>query len=252
MTEINEDLERRRTRSSCPVHGLAVDDEGQCVLCRRTERPAQKRLPLLPVVGVLAGVLFAALGAYGVVKYAGCDSETVVAVAESVPATEPPAEPRKTRPRGRRGRAPRPAWMSERPAPQGDSGEPAPNEAEEAEETSSPTTTRDLEQEKREAIERAREREVAIREEMRKVQIKVYMTTWCPVCTKARRWLTANGYRFTEYDVERSPDARRTQQRLNPKGGVPTMDIEGTVLTGFSAQAIERALRSRAERKVRM
>ncbi len=85
---------------------------------------------------------------------------------------------------------------------------------------------------------------------MRRVPIKMYMTRWCPVCTKARLWLGANRYQFTEYDVEANRGARRTQKRLNPRGSIPTFDIDGEVRVGFSASRLKGILRRQARRRL--
>jgi len=44
---------------------------------------------------------------------------------------------------------------------------------------------------------------------------------------------------------------RRRQWSLNPKGGVPTIDIDGEVLIGFGAEHMQEALRRAAERRTR-
>ncbi|HMI85600.1 MAG TPA: glutaredoxin domain-containing protein [Polyangiaceae bacterium] len=90
-----------------------------------------------------------------------------------------------------------------------------------------------------------------LRAAMRRVSVTMYSTEWCPVCTRARTWLRANGVSFEERDVDKSESARRTQLALNPKGGVPTIDIDGEVLIGFGAPHMQGALRRAAERRAR-
>jgi glutaredoxin len=86
---------------------------------------------------------------------------------------------------------------------------------------------------------------------MRRVPVTMYATNWCPVCTKARAWLRQNDISFTELDVEKSEAANRAQRALNPKGSVPTLDIDGAVLVGFGPEAIQDAMRRAAERRAR-
>jgi glutaredoxin len=93
--------------------------------------------------------------------------------------------------------------------------------------------------------------EEELRAAMRRVSVTVYSTDWCPVCTKARAWLRANGVSFEERDVDKSETARRMQLSLNPKGGVPTIDIDGEVMIGFGAPHMQAALRRAAERRAR-
>jgi glutaredoxin len=79
----------------------------------------------------------------------------------------------------------------------------------------------------------------------------MYSTTWCGVCRSARAYLNANNMRYTEYDVEANAAARAEHRRLNPAGGVPTFDIGGEVLVGFSDRGFERALDAAAARDER-
>jgi len=83
------------------------------------------------------------------------------------------------------------------------------------------------------------------------VSITMYSTEWCPVCTRARKWLQFNGISFQELDVEKSDSAERAQRLLNPKGGVPTIDIDGEVMIGFGPEHMQDALRRAAERRAR-
>lgn len=88
-----------------------------------------------------------------------------------------------------------------------------------------------------------------MRAALKQVSIKVYATSWCPVCQKARAWLSANHIPYTEYDVDHNAAARRAQLALNPRGGVPTIDVDGQVLVGFGernmSDLIQRAVDKR-------
>ncbi|MBI3205134.1 MAG: glutaredoxin family protein [Myxococcales bacterium] len=88
---------------------------------------------------------------------------------------------------------------------------------------------------------------------MRAVRITVYTTDWCPHCTRAKDWLRANNIAYTERNVETSESARRERDLLNPRRGVPTADIDGTVLVGFGeanwSRAIARATQRRLEQR---
>jgi len=90
-----------------------------------------------------------------------------------------------------------------------------------------------------------------LRAALRRVSVTMYSTEWCPVCTRARAWLRTNNVSFEERDVDRSESARRVQLSLNPKGGVPTIDIDGEVMIGFGAEHLQAALRRAAERRAR-
>ena len=85
-----------------------------------------------------------------------------------------------------------------------------------------------------------------------RVDVIVYYTSWCPACRKLRGYLAQRGIRSTEYDIENDAAAKTRQRALNPRGSIPTVDIEGQVLVGFDPQrieaAIDRAARARLQR----
>jgi glutaredoxin len=83
-----------------------------------------------------------------------------------------------------------------------------------------------------------------------RVKITMYSTTWCPACKAARKYMDAQGIAYTDHDVERNPAAQRTKNFLNPKGSVPTIDVGGVVMVGFSARRLERLIDAAARREV--
>jgi glutaredoxin len=109
-----------------------------------------------------------------------------------------------------------------------------------------PASARAFAQSRREA----EARELATMRE--RVDINVYYTTWCPACRSLRGYLAERGIRATEYDIETNAAARLRQRQLNPRGSIPTVDIEGQVLVGFNPKSIEaaidRAARARLQR----
>jgi glutaredoxin 3 len=68
----------------------------------------------------------------------------------------------------------------------------------------------------------------------RRTHVIVYTTGWCPVCRRAKAWLDANGISYDDRNVEASSEDARTLHRLNPRGSIPTFDVEGQVMVGFS------------------
>jgi len=81
-------------------------------------------------------------------------------------------------------------------------------------------------------------------------EIVMYSTTWCGVCTQARRWLDNKGYAYEERDVERDAGARdemvaRAQSVGFPSSqlnGVPIFWVNGQMLSGFNPRAIDNLL----------
>lgn len=104
-------------------------------------------------------------------------------------------------------------------------------------------------QRRRETAERAKkEAERRLAELLGKVDITLYSTRWCGHCARARAYLRAQHIDFQEYDVDHDRAARERADLLNPRGSVPTFDIDGEVLVGFSPGHFE-AIRQRAARR---
>ncbi len=82
------------------------------------------------------------------------------------------------------------------------------------------------------------------------VDVVVYTTSWCPACKQAKSWMNAHGMAYDERDVEASVAYSRELHSLNPRGSIPTFDVEGQVLVGFSDRALVRAMEQAARRRV--
>ena len=78
-------------------------------------------------------------------------------------------------------------------------------------------------------------------------KIAFYTTSWCRDCHAAKRFLTERGIPFDEIDIERHPDAAEFVMRMNDgMRKVPTLDVEGTIVSGdrFDAARFEADLRA--------
>jgi glutaredoxin len=82
-----------------------------------------------------------------------------------------------------------------------------------------------------------------------KIPVRLYTTSWCPHCTRAKKWLTAQHVEYAELDVEHDDWARREHRKLSPRGTVPTFDAYGEVVPGFSPEAYQSALQRGAARR---
>jgi glutaredoxin len=71
--------------------------------------------------------------------------------------------------------------------------------------------------------------------------VVLYSTAWCGYCEKTRKLLRERSVPFVEHDIERSPEGRRQYDALNGRG-VPLLVVKGTVVRGYSPQAILSAL----------
>ena len=73
-------------------------------------------------------------------------------------------------------------------------------------------------------------------------KVIIYSTPTCPYCIKAKKFLEEAGIAFENVDVAANPD--RAQEMVDKSGqmGVPVVDIEGKIITGFDKEAIQKAL----------
>lgn len=78
-------------------------------------------------------------------------------------------------------------------------------------------------------------------------RIRIYTTAWCPDCRAAKKYLTGKGLPFEEVDIEEDPAAAETVMKLNDgMKKVPTLDIEGTIVSGdrFDPARFEKDLKA--------
>lgn len=77
-------------------------------------------------------------------------------------------------------------------------------------------------------------------------RIVMYTTSWCPDCRAAKKFLQAHGLSYEEIDIDKSPEAAGIVMKLNDgMKKVPTLDIEGTIVSGdkFNPARFEKDLR---------
>jgi glutaredoxin len=92
------------------------------------------------------------------------------------------------------------------------------------------------------------------REESRKsdygrVSVVMYSTDWCGYCRQARQYIRSLGADLTEYNIDR--DQGKKEEMKKKSGGstsVPLIDIDGTIIRGYSQTAIKAALDRSASR----
>ncbi len=75
----------------------------------------------------------------------------------------------------------------------------------------------------------------------------IYGAEWCGPCHQAAAFLTQRGVPFVEKDIEKDASAAREMQAKLAKSGqrggsIPVLDVRGTIIVGFSAQAVSGAL----------
>jgi len=73
--------------------------------------------------------------------------------------------------------------------------------------------------------------------------IKLYTTPTCVYCKTLKGYLKTNGKDFEEIDV--SKDEKQLQDMIKVSGqmGVPVLDIDGEIVTGFDKAKIDKLLK---------
>jgi glutaredoxin len=79
------------------------------------------------------------------------------------------------------------------------------------------------------------------------IRVILYTAPWCGYCKKAAAHLRSRGIAFEERDIESDRSAavelsRKLRQAGLSGGGVPVLDIAGTVVIGFKRGRIDRLL----------
>ena len=78
-------------------------------------------------------------------------------------------------------------------------------------------------------------------------KIVMYTTKWCPDCRAAKKFLDSKNLTYEEINIEENPDAAEIVMKLNNgMKMVPTLDIEGTIVSGdkFHPSRFEKDLRA--------
>lgn len=72
--------------------------------------------------------------------------------------------------------------------------------------------------------------------------VKVYSTTMCPWCIRVKEFLKKHKVKFEELNVEEDADALMEMIEKSGQRGVPVLDIDGKIITGFDEEEISSAL----------
>jgi glutaredoxin len=72
--------------------------------------------------------------------------------------------------------------------------------------------------------------------------VKIYTTTWCGYCKKAKAYMQARGTRFQEIDVEATAQGQSEFQSLGGRG-VPVILVGAQRMDGYSQDSLESLLK---------
>lgn len=73
-------------------------------------------------------------------------------------------------------------------------------------------------------------------------KVKVYSTPTCPYCIRAKQFLKENNIEFEDIDVSANPQAAQEMTEKTGQMGVPVLDIDGEIITGFDQDKIKTIL----------
>ena len=71
--------------------------------------------------------------------------------------------------------------------------------------------------------------------------VELYVTSWCPYCTKAKAFFDGKGIAYTVYDIDKDATANMRFKRYGGRG-VPLVMINGRAVSGYSVAEFEKAL----------
>lgn len=73
-------------------------------------------------------------------------------------------------------------------------------------------------------------------------EVKVYSTSTCPYCVKAKEFFKEHNVDFTDIDVSQNQEAAQEMIKKSGQMGVPVIEIDGNIIVGFDEQKIKELL----------
>ncbi|SFH80194.1 MULTISPECIES: glutaredoxin family protein [unclassified Pseudomonas] len=84
--------------------------------------------------------------------------------------------------------------------------------------------------------------QVATEQVRASARVVLYATAWCGYCKQIRRFLDQKGIPYQAFDIEKDAQARKTYEALGG-GGIPFVDVNGTLIREYSPEKIMAALK---------
>ena len=76
-----------------------------------------------------------------------------------------------------------------------------------------------------------------------KAMVKVYSTSSCPWCMKAKEFLKTNNISFKDINVGSDEKARKDMFEKSHQFGVPVIDISGEIIVGYDPARMKKILK---------
>jgi glutaredoxin len=81
------------------------------------------------------------------------------------------------------------------------------------------------------------------------VTVIMYRTDWCGFCKQAATYVRSLGAGLVEYDIDKDPEKKaEMKKKSGGSTGVPLLDVDGTIIRGYSPPAIKDAVERSAAR----
>lgn len=71
----------------------------------------------------------------------------------------------------------------------------------------------------------------------------VYSTSTCPYCIMVKDFLKEHNIKFEDINVAEDKKAAQEMVKKSGQSGVPVIDINGEIITGFDKDKIKKALK---------
>lgn len=75
-----------------------------------------------------------------------------------------------------------------------------------------------------------------------KHRVRVYSTTMCPWCMKAKEYLKEHSIEFEDVNVQEDQGAAREMVEKSGQTGVPVIEIDGKIVVGFDKARVDELL----------
>lgn len=75
------------------------------------------------------------------------------------------------------------------------------------------------------------------------MKVKIYSTSTCPWCVKAKEFFKEKGIEFEDINVAENKEAAKEMMEKSGQMGVPVIDINGKIIVGFDQGAIEEEIK---------
>ena len=72
-------------------------------------------------------------------------------------------------------------------------------------------------------------------------RVVLYATEWCGYCKQIQQFLDQKGIPYKSVDIDQDPEGRKAYQALGG-GGIPFVDVNGTLIREYNPEAILSAL----------